>query len=259
MNEPVSTDNPQQRLTAAEIDDLRLCVQSELSEDTRLALENNFPAEQLQPWKQVQEGLSTGWMNLHELRSKSSNTLLSARLMVVYHARKRGEHDFILVAWVVTPDPAQNSRQGKGRGYGSYLRPLSYQISKSQNPHALGLVAEREAPDGSAAGQSVKRASWMKRIGLLRIADLNYEIPPYMTVEERGGAYVPVENRQKRAKLADLLLTRFDEQRTVAGKVVYSLVERMYTEGYAVRADDPYLRMRLDLIDQNKVYDLVEN
>jgi len=250
----VNPNNPRERLTASEIDDLHLCVPLTLPEDTQLALENNFPAEQLQPWNQVQEGLSSGWMNLHELRHKNSNKLLSARLMVVYHARKRGENDFILVAWVVTPDQA-----GKSRGYGSYLRPLSYQLSKTQNPHALGLVAERESPHGDAAAQSVLRASWMKRIGLLRIADLDYEVPPYMTVDERVGPYVPVNKRQKAAKVCDLLLTRFDGGITVDGKVVYSMIERMYTEGYSVRSDDPYLQARLQLIDQNKVYDLVEN
>lgn len=266
-------DNPKGRLSPEEIADLEVQVQYSLPDDTRLALENNFPPEQLQSWDQVQEGLRTGWLNLHELRSKSTGELRSARLMVVYPARKRNEVSFILVAWVVTPDSPNRAdggvcgdsgaslSQGKGKGYGSYLRTLSYDITKSHNPHAIGLVAERESPVNatSATDQTVKRASWMKRIGLLRIDELNYEIPPLMTVQEREDTYVPVAERRKAAKLADLLLSRFDGQRTVDGKIVYSIVERIYESGYSIREDDAYLLARLGLIDQNKVYNLVEN
>lgn len=274
-------DNPKNRLSPEEIADLQVLVQYSLPEDTKVALENNFPPEQLQSWDQVQEGLRTGWLNLHELRSRASGELKSARLMVVYPARVRNEASFILVAWVVTPDAekktagtqeskvtsgasgadAEKASQGKGKGYGSYLRTLSYDITKSHNPHSIGLVAERESPkNATAAGdQAVKRASWMKRIGLLRIADLNYEIPPLMTVEERVDSYVPVAERRKAPKAADLLLSRFDGKQTVDGKIVYSIVERIYESGYSIEADDPYLRERLSLVDQNKVYDLVEN
>lgn len=287
-------DNPKGRLSPEEIADLEVLVQYSLPEDTRLALENNFPPEQLQNWDQVQEGLRTGWLNLHELRSKNSGELRSARLMVVYPARMRNEVSFILVAWVVTPDSAAKTAvdsaasadaavnaeaagdaeatsvspghhlshgQGKGKGYGSYLRTLSYDITKSHNPHAIGLVAERESPVNatSASDQTVKRASWMKRIGLLRIDDLTYEIPPLMTVEEREDSYVPVSGRKKAFKAADLLLSRFDGQRIVDGKIVYSIVERIYESGYSIKPDDPYLSERLSQIEQSKIYNLVEN
>jgi hypothetical protein len=287
-------DNPKGRLSPEEIADLEVLVQYSLPEDTRLALENNFPPEQLQNWDQVQEGLRTGWLNLHELRSKSSGELRSARLMVVYPARMRNEVSFILVAWVVTPDSTpkaavegesvasadtavnaegagdaaatsvcqgQSQGQGKGKGYGSYLRTLSYDITKSHNPHAIGLVAERESPVNatSATDQTVKRASWMKRIGLLRIDELTYEIPPLMTAEEREDSYVPVSGRRKAFKAADLLLSRFDGQRIVDGKIVYSIVERIYESGYSIKSDDPYLVERLSQIEQNKTYNLVEN
>lgn len=271
-------DNPKGRLSPEEIADLEVLVQYSLPDDTRLALENYFPPEQLQNWDQVQEGLRTGWLNLHELRSKISGEPRSARLMVVYPARMRNEVSSILVAWVVTPDSTAKAAvesesvasadaavssvgQGKGKGYGSYLRTLSYDITKSHNPHAIGLVAERESPVNatSATDQTVKRASWMKRIGLLRIDELTYEIPPLMTVEEREDTYVPVSGRKKAFKAADLLLSRFDGQRTVDGKIVYSIVERIYESGYSIKSDDPYLVERLSQIEQNKTYNLVEN
>lgn len=272
--------NPKSRLTPAEIEDLEVVVQLTLPDDTKAALIKNFPPEQLQEWDQVHQGLSMGWLSLHELRSKSTGDLLSARLMVVYPARVRTEAVFILVAWVVTPDQTNKTdlsatnqaahsqsatshsdtkAQGKGKGYGSYLRPFSYDISRAQNPHALGLVAERETPEvtGDSQNQSVKRASWMKRIGLLQIENLAYEIPPHLTNEEKQDKYVSVAERKKPVKKADLLLTRFDGQREIDGHQVYSMVERIYADGYHIRPDDPYMVERLRTIDKTAKYRLV--
>ncbi|MDQ5965975.1 MAG: hypothetical protein QG625_2130 [Cyanobacteriota bacterium erpe_2018_sw_39hr_WHONDRS-SW48-000098_B_bin.30] len=272
--------NPKSRLTPEEIEDLEVVVQLTLPDDTKAALIKNFPPEQLQEWDQVHQGLSMGWLSLHELRSKATGELLSARLMVVYPARVRTEAVFILVAWVVTPDQTNKTdlsainqaaqtqsatsqldtkAQGKGNGYGSYLRPLSYDISRAQNPHALGLVAERESPEvtGDSQNQSIKRASWMKRIGLLQIENLAYEIPPHLTDEEKQDKYVPVAERKKPVKKADLLLTRFDGQREIDGHQVYSMVERIYADGYHISPDDPYMVERLKPIDKTAKYRLV--
>lgn len=259
--------NPKNRLSTEEIANLEVVVSSSMAEDTWLALTSNFPKEQLQTLEEVQEGLRKGWLNLHELRSRDSRELASARLMVVYPARKRTELVFILVAWVVTPDKitCQNrdsASQGKGKGYGSYLRGLSYEISRQQNPHALGLVAERESPSKSLnpQEQSVKRASWMKRIGLLQIKNLDYEIPPLVKEDELDGDnYIPVAERKGKARPADLLLTRFDGKKFIHGRHVHSIVERIYDYGYAIQSTDPYWQERLSLVNQDEEYTLSED
>lgn len=255
--------NPKHRLSQEEIADLQITVAQEMAEDTWLALCQNFPPEQLQALPEVEDGLRNGWLNLHELRSKKSGHLLSARLMVVYQARKRSEAVFILVAWVVTPDRTEHSvatSQGKGKGYGSFLRGPSYELSRKHNPHALGLVAERESPVGVLdSDQSVKRASWMRRIGLLRIDDLNYEIPPLVSASEHKQSYIPVAERQAQAKSADLLLTRFDGERTINGQHVHSIIDRIYESGYAININDPYRIDRLAKVNLHKQYELTEN
>lgn len=256
-------ENPKHRLTESEIADLSVVVAQELCEDTRLALERNFPPEQLPPWESIRAGLETGWYNLHELRSKTRNTLLSARLMYVFNARKRGEKEFLMVSWVVTPDPEPNpeEKQGKGKGYGSYLRQLSYELSRNQHPHAVGLLAEREAAANSKApgDQVAKRVSWMKRLGLLRVKDFDYEIPPMMTVDERCRGYVLVAEREKAARKADLLLSRFDGEKSVDGKTLFSIVERIYKNGYGLKEEDPYLAQHISLVDLAKEYELSED
>lgn len=255
------SDNPSLRLSEVELEDVQVSLPVVVQPDTKLAFEQNFPAEQLQPWAVVAESLKHGWMMLHELRSKSSGELLSARLMVYYGAQKRGELPFILVAWVVTPDNTGSmAKQGKGRGYGSYLRERSFAITKHQKPHVLGLVAERESPRYaiSQEDQRVKRARWMSRIGLFAVAGLDYEIPPFMTREERTAPdYVVVSEREKQPRPADLLITRFDNQLQLEGKLLLSVVERIYRMGYGIQADDPYLAKRLSIIDAQKIYDLV--
>ncbi|MBK9774124.1 MAG: hypothetical protein IPP57_25445 [Candidatus Obscuribacter sp.] len=37
-----------------------------------------------------------------------------------------------------------------------------------------------------------------------------------------------------------MLLTRFDGQREIDGHQVYSMVERIYADGYHISPDDPY-------------------
>ena len=161
---------PEVRLTEEELTDLHLLVTNQLLEDTVKAITDNFPSEQLPNWQALEKKLEEGWIEIHELRSKKSGELLSARLMVDYPARKRGEVQFLLALFVVTPDSANksDSSQNKSKGYGSLLRRLSLANSRSQKPNALGIVAERERPDADDddGSQKVRRASWMKRIGL---------------------------------------------------------------------------------------------
>lgn len=86
-----------------------------------------------------------------------------------------------------------------------------------------------------------KRASWMKWSDFLQIENLAYEIPPHLTDEEKQDKYVlKVERKKPVKKVYDLLLTRFDGQREIDGHQVYSMVERIYADGYHISPDDPY-------------------
>lgn len=252
--------NPSCRLSEAELAELQVVVASELRDDTIAAMEADFPREQLPEWDLIKERFRDGFVAMHELRSRESGELLSSRMIFDYPARSRGEPQFLLVSLVVTPDNAgAHSKRSKGKGYGSYLREKSFQISKAQKPHALALVAERESPRAaqSQADQRVKRASWMSRIGLNAVDGFRYMIPPLVPQAIALSRYVAVAERQGPVQEADLLVFRFDGKRQISGKALRSIVERLYLSGYAIRCEDPFMKAMLDSIEEGREYSLV--
>jgi hypothetical protein len=250
--------SPASRLSDEELDDLQLVVQTSLPEDTLQAMRKNFPIEQQPNWQVVTEKIEQGWIQIHELRTKSTGELLSSRLLVDYPSRKRGEVQFLLASFVVTPDGGgrEGSRQSKSKGYGSLLREKSVALSRKQKPHALGIVAERESPKGVSKSddQRVRRASWMSRIGLFRVDGYDYEIPPLVN---DAADYVPVSQRHGDLKQADLMIFRFDGKASISGKTLKSIVERLYLIGYALSADDEFYRKRIECIDEGGDYQLI--
>lgn len=260
--------NPAQRITEEEMNDLQVVVPTSLPDDTKAAMIANFPPEQCPIWSVVAGKIEQGWIQLHELRSRSTGELLSARLMVDYPGRNRGECQFLLASFVVTPDSGSrpDTKQSKSKGYGSLLRQKSLDMSRRQRPHALGIVAERESPAGASSkdDQRVKRASWMSRIGLFAVDGYEYEIPPIVLTADESitGVHPDQEKvaaeRRLHSKPADLLIFRFDGGRKVSGKDLKSIVERLYLFGYGVKAGEEYFNERISAIDVDKDYDLVE-
>ena len=255
------TKRPDNRLTEEEKLDLQLIDALDLADDTRHAMERNFPPEQLPDWQLVRTRLKERFIALHELRSKSTGELLSSRMIVDYPSRFRGEPQFLLVAFVVTPDGdgSANTKQNKSKGYGSYLRGMSLELSRRQKPNALGLVAERESTAGakSVQDQTVRRASWMSRIGLFVVEGISYDIPPLLHSAEAAGLYIPVAQRTGEMKPADLLIYRFDGKKIISGKHLKSLVGRLYVEGYSISPDDPFFVTRIEQVKEDRDYQLV--
>jgi hypothetical protein len=260
--EPGRKENPASRLSQTEMDDLKFTFPTSLAEDTKEAMKDNFPIEQLPDWNLISEKIEQGWIFVHELRTVSTGELLSSRLIVDYPSRLRGEAQFLLVSLVVTPDATgqPNSKRSKSKGYGSLLRQKSLEICRLQKPHALGFVAERESPKGATSSddQRVKRASWMARIGLHAVSDYAYEIPPLVSQVSESEPYVPVADRPFHIKPADLLIFRFDGKRSISGKTLRSIVERLLLGGYSIDAQDPYFQERIMIIDESRDYALAD-
>ncbi len=260
MQEPTSA-NPSARLTQEEVEDLQVVLQPTLPPDTRQAMVADFPIEQQPDWELVSEKIESGWIELHELRSRASGELLSSRLLVDYPSRFRGEEQFLLASFVVTPDTGklQGSKQSKGKGYGSYLRQKSMELSRKRKPHALGIVAERESPAGaiSTEDQRLKRARWMSRLGLFKVEGCSYEIPPFSAEKSKVDGYVPVKLRTGPSTPADLLIFRFDGKDTISGKILKSIVERLYLFGYGLSSEDEYYIHQVSQIDELRQYNLV--
>jgi len=255
-----SENRPDNRLTEEELQDLKVVAATELADDCRLAMEQNFPPEQLPDWALVRERMQQGFIALHELRSVATNELLSSRMIVDYPARTRSEPQFLLVSFVVTPDGGETgNKQNKGKGYGSFLREKSMEISRRQKPHALGLIAERESTKGvtQQSDQRLRRASWMSRLGLFIVEDLVYDIAPLSLSRDKNAAYIPVAERAGAIKAADLLIYRFNGSLTIDGKSLKSIVARLYTSGYGISITDDFYLTRIALVDETREYKLI--
>jgi hypothetical protein len=258
-NQSNQTNKPIARLSESDLEDLQFVAQQELPSDTRKALEENFPPEQLPIWEVFDEYLRQGFVLLHELRSKTTGELLSSRVTVDYAVRNRTEVEFLLVSFFVTPDNkgTPGSKQSKSKGYGSYLRERSLEVTRYQKPHAIGIVAERESvKDVTTEGdQRFRRARWMSRMGLFIVHDYEHLIPPISHTADKSA---PVATRSGQTKRAELLLFRFDGKRTLSGRILRSIVERLYTIGYLIPNEDPFILERISAIDEDKDYDLVD-
>ncbi|MBX9571506.1 MAG: hypothetical protein K2X77_21620 [Candidatus Obscuribacterales bacterium] len=270
-------------------------INDSLSPDFVRAIEEDFPMEQRPPdWLLVDNGLKSGYLTLHELRDKESSELLSARLLANYVSRFRGDPSFALICYAVTPGGARslqaadarrggatcssntNSRQGKSKGYGTYLFHQSQKLLRDHMPNAIGLFGECESlaedrirPDPGAGriesdrskengatsdfGETKRkrRLQWMSAIGRLQVAEYSYQIPP---LPEGFDEKIFVENRSGKISDAYLLLTPFEERTFIEGNLLANIVEHLYSAGYAIAPEDPYLQVRLNEIDLEKKY-----
>lgn len=227
-----------------------------ISADFKAAMEDNFPPEQRPVWNNLERTLEEGYSVIHELRHRQTDQLLSARLMSTYTSRFRGDPSFALICFAVSPEPKdEKSMGGKNKGYGSYLLKKSQELLELSLPNAIGIIAECEAVSNDNDTRRIRRVAWLKKAGRRRILGFDYEIPPEppthfpqpkTMVSERHGVPGP----------AYLLITRFDGQDYLEGRTLYSIVEHLYTGGYGIPKEDPYLNSRLSLIDREKNYSL---
>jgi len=261
--------SPDLRLSEEDKADLKVVTLQTLTADTRRCLEANFPPEQLPSWSIVEKSMEMGYSSLHELRSISSGELLSASLIVDYHPRLRGEPQFLLSSFAVTPEGAApgssrigGSKQSRSKGYGTYLRKKTVEFLRRQKPHALGLLSERESISMAPLNNEkhLRRAQWQVGVGLLKIQGLAYFIPPLMhdtgTNSSSPPRYQRVADRQGEIKEADLLLQRFDGKMFIDGRTLKSIVRRLYCAGYDIALDDPFLVACLAQIVDSSTYNL---
>lgn len=246
-------------LSQEELNDLRVVVATDLAEDYRIAIEENFPRAQLLDWALVRRRMHFGLIAIHELRSAATNELLSARMIIDHPASMRGDPQFLLESFAVTPNGrASENKQNRGKGYGSFLREKSVEISRKQKTQALGLVAERESIKGVTlqSDQRIRSARWMSRMGLLLVEGLEYCMPPRWA-ELPDAEYVAMDEREGAMKAADLLIYRFDEITTIDGKTLKSIVSRLYSNCYGVVEFEDFYRNRMALIDESREYNLI--
>ena len=245
-------------------------INDSLTPDFISAVEENFPPEQSpRDWSILKDGLSCGYLTMHELRDKETGELLSARLLCNYVSRFRGDPSFALICYAVTPS-AQTfdshsesatqmdniSRRGKSKGYGTYLFQRSQELLRNHMPHAIGLIGECESATGwDLTKQRKQRLQWMSATGRLQIAEYSYQIPPLPETYDRK---ILVADRKGKTANGYLLITPFEKRTWLEGELLATIVEHIYSAGYGIDFDDPFMIERLSQIVREKKYSLKE-
>lgn len=201
---------------------------------------------------------------LHETYAPNRK-LLSASLNEAYPARPQvnGEKGFILGAYTFTHPQLQSTGIGA-----HHLKNGVIPTIKKEFAHKgfIGRVTEVEATEGLPFNSQPQRRArfYRDKVGLeaLDKEKCPYELPLYQPEDVRlSGKYInqseiPQYARSKGNDLGDgpvpaeILWTSFDNK-PVDGKIARGIYERLATWGYGVRAEDPYLKARLQMVQDS--------
>lgn len=193
--------------------------------------EESFPPDQRQPLQELTAQLRDGTMELDETRDQNGR-ILCMTLSEIFQPRA-GDVAFILACYTAV------APKMRGVGIGSVHRKKMEQLLREEYDEYLGLISEIESTkqhtdDPELAMTRVRRKNFFLRLGLIPL-DVPYRFPSY----ERGE---PLEG--------ELLWFPFGKTDLTPDELE-AVVTRIYVEGYALRADDDFVRTQRALIRES--------
>lgn len=238
----MTTTPKSRRLTAKQLAQLDWARRSTLKSDDWAELYlQEFPPDERRDVNELRRLLQSGSLVMHETRDQDGQ-LLTWSMSQDYPSDSPDEPSFWLGCWTVTRRSAQSL------GIGSIHFAKVIEALKAERPHYIGRVTEIESTEGlSADSQPARRASFYARLGLQEL-DVPYEFPLFQPAGSTE--YVPQSKLGKPIK-AQMLIAPFDNKPITASQV-RSMIRRIYTRGYRVRPDDPYIESRLALIGDGR-------
>jgi hypothetical protein len=206
---------------------LHVCKDGSIENDEWVKIYDvSFPPEQRQDLAQLKQQLEDGSMELDETRDQDNN-ILCMTVTEVFQPRSKAPWAFLLACYTaVIPEM-------RGLGIGSVHRRRLDELLKVEYPTFMGIFSEIESTreagiDPQLMQTRVRRKSFFMKLGLLPV-DIDYRFPSYTP----GGSplhgellFVPF------AASADSMLDR---------KTLSVVLTRIYTEGYGVSPNDPFI------------------
>lgn len=231
------------RLTEDQIAQIEFAKASDGTNDDWVELyREEFPREEQRDVDQLRGYIKSGEVVLHETRDKDG-TLLTWSMSQHYPAPPGSdEPSFWLGCWTVT----RRSSQSTGIGRLHFAKVV--EALKVAYPTYIGRVTEIESTRGQDKdSQPVRRARFYQALNL-REFDIDYDIPLF----QPPGSDVYVEQAKLGTAInGQLLIASFDDK-PVSGKMLRSIVRRIYRSGYQVSETDPYMAEQLALIDAER-------
>ena len=193
--------------------------------------EEAFPAGQRQGVDEIRSLVEAGAMELDETRDQDDRIAC----MTVTEVFDRVGPKFLLACYTATPPPLRSL------GIGSIHRRRLVELLQAEHPDHLGLFSEIEStrepgldPDTLATRR--RRLAFFLRLGVQRLP-IDYRFPSY-----HGGApSLPGPS----CSGSPFAAPRLDRE-TLRG-----VLTRIYTEGYGLDPDDPFVPDALEAADRS--------
>lgn len=226
------------KITPQQAETLRVAKLSEGQSGTWIkSYVNEFPELERQDIGALKEHLKSGRMHMFETRAQNGR-LVSWNLVEQYPGKTPAERDFYLNCYLATYRPAQ------GIGLGKIHMPKAMEAMRTVDPKAQGVATEIELPQGGPKDQTVRRAGFYSDLDFERFRN-QYYIPLFPP----EGEYIPQRQIPGDGPIpAHLLFTPFQKEPITAAETK-RIIQRIYEDGYGIRANDPFMKEVLDGVD----------
>lgn len=210
---------------------LHVCKDGDESNTDWVAIyQESFPPEQRQPVEELKQQLKSGQLELDETRDQNWRILC---MTVSEIFRPTGSQPSFVLACYTAVTPSM-----RGLGIGSVHRTTMERLLKDEYGSYLGVFGEIESTkqktdDPLLAQTRIRRKNFFLKCGLIPL-NVPYRFPSYDGTE-------PLEG--------ELLWFPFGRD-TLTSSELESIVLRIYTEGYALSADDAFVQNEMETIRQ---------
>jgi len=212
---------------------LHVCKDGTLENDEWISIyEASFPPDQRQDVSELKFCLQEGSMELDETRNDAGR-ILCMTISEIF--RPRHNHSpFVLACYTaVAPD-------FRGLGIGSLHRTKLDQLLQNEYSRYIGIVSEIESTKVSGLPDDVmdvriKRKRFFMRLGLQPL-EIDYYFPSTIS----GGEPIAGE----------LLWVPFETGAALGRDGLCDVLQRIYVDGYGLRANDPFVARMLAQFDE---------
>jgi len=208
--------------------DLHVCKDGQINSREWVDLyEISFPPDEKQNLDELNVCLEAGSMELDETRDQSGR-ILCMTITEVFRPHHNNVPFLLACYTAVLPE-------FRGLGVGSVHRNKLAELLKSEYPHFTGIFTEivsTKAKGFDDAEMEIrhKRKRFFLKLGLLDLG-IDYRFPSSVNPDE----YLDGE----------LLWLPFAETANLSKDSTADVLQRIYTEGYGLRVDDPFVQKML--------------
>jgi GNAT superfamily N-acetyltransferase len=186
--------------------------------------QRSFPDDERQSLDEIKLLLSEGSMELDETRDENDRILC---MTITEIFRPRHHHLPFLLACYTAVEP-----EYRGLGIGSFHRTKLDELLKAEYSRYIGIITEIESTKVQGLPADVmdmrqRRKRFFLKLGLQPIESVDYYFPSIIP----GDAPIAGE----------LLWVPFEDGATLSRDNICDILERIYIDGYGLRADDPII------------------